>query len=127
MRFEVSPDGRAIVFSAFLRDRSGTIMQVMTPAGPVELARRKQPEMLVVQGWSPDSKYVVFTIARTNAPPPHDLWRVPAWGGTPEHLGTINGATQINPMAISPLGSALAYTTGTPLQELWIMEHFLPQ
>jgi hypothetical protein len=27
-------------------------------------------------------------------------------------------------VAISPLGSALAFTTGTPLQELWMMEQF---
>jgi hypothetical protein len=39
----------------------------------------------------------------------------------------VPGATQINPMAISPAGSALAYTAGTPQSELWMMENFLPR
>ncbi|PWT81791.1 MAG: hypothetical protein C5B57_09800 [Blastocatellia bacterium] len=126
-RFEVSPDGQRLAFSAFLRDGNGSVLRVVTPGGAIELARRMSPEMITVQAWSSDGRFILFTTLRTGAPPPHELWRVPAWGGPPEHLTSIAGATQLNPMAFNPKGTALAYTTGTPLQELWMMEHFLPK
>ena len=124
-RFEVSPDGRHIALSAFLRG-GGTVLEIVSAGGEVELARRTPPEMLAVQGWSPDGASILFTTLRANAPPPHELWRIPTTGGEPERLGTINGATQINPVAVSPTGKAIAFTTGTPLNEIWMMEHFLP-
>jgi hypothetical protein len=82
--------------------------------------------MVVVQGWSADGQHVLFTTPNGTKKPPHDLWRVPVWGGSPERLGAIDGATQINPLAVSPTGSALAFTAGTPTSELWMMESFLP-
>jgi Tol biopolymer transport system component/tRNA A-37 threonylcarbamoyl transferase component Bud32 len=124
-RFEISPDGLSLAFSAPLRDGTGTVLQVVTAGGQIELARRTYPDVLVVQAWSPDGQFVLFTTLRAGASAPHDLWRVSVWGGSPERLGSIDGATQINPMAFNPTGSALAYTTGTPLQELWVMENFL--
>jgi len=124
-RFEVSPDGQHIALSAFLRG-GGSVLEVVSPGGEVELARRTQPEMLTVQGWAPDGTSILFTTLRGNAPPPHDLWRIAITGGEPERLGTINGATQINPVAVSPTGTAIAFTAGTPQSEIWLMEHFLP-
>jgi len=124
-RFEVSPDGQHIALSAFLRG-GGTVLEVVSAGGEVELARRTPPEMLTVQGWSPDGASILYTTLRTNAPPPHELWRMAITGGEPERLGAINGATQINPVAVSPTGKAIAFTTGTPLNEIWMMEHFLP-
>ena len=126
-RFELSPDGLRIAYSGFLRDGTGSVLRVTTPAGEVELARRIFPELVVVQGWSADGQIVLFTTLRTNVAPPHDLWRVSVREGRPERLGSIDGATQINPMAFNPIRSTLAFTTGTPLNELWMMENFLPR
>ena len=126
-RFEVSPDGKQLAFSGFLRDKTGTSLQIVTAGGSIELARRTAPEMITVQAWSADNQFILFTTLRTGAPPPHELWRVPVSGGPPERLGSIAGATQINPVAFNPKGWALAYTAGTPLQEIWMMENFLPR
>ncbi len=125
-RFELSPDGLRLAYSGFLRDGSGSVLRVVTSGGEVELARRTSPESVVVQGWSQDGQFVLFTTLRTDSPPPHDLWRVSVREGRPERLGPIAGATQINPIAFNPIRSALAFTTGTPLNELWMMEKFLP-
>ena len=126
-RFEVSPDGHTIALSAFLKDAKESVLEVRTSAGSIELARRTQPEIVVVQGWSRDGQFVLFTTLNTTKEPPHDLWRVPVWGGPSERLGAINGGTQINPIAVNPTGTAIAYTTGSPLQELWMMENALPR
>jgi len=126
-RFEVSPDGHTIALSAFLKDGRGSVLEARTSVGSIELARRTQPEIVVVQGWSPDGQFVLFTTLNTTKEPPHDLWRVPVWGGPSERLGAINGGTQINPIAVNPIGTAIAYTTGSPLQELWMMENALPR
>ena len=80
-RFEVSPDGHTIALSAFLKDAKESVLEARTSAGSIELARRTQPEIVVVQGWSPDGQFVLFTTLNTTKEPPHDLWRVPVWGG----------------------------------------------
>lgn len=126
-RFEIAPNGSSIAVSAFLKDKVGTVLEVITGGHSIELARRTEPEGLVVQGWSPDGQFVLFTTFRMTGKPPHEVWRIPASGGTPERLGTINGATQINPVALSPSGTALAFTSGTPLNELWTLRDFLPR
>jgi hypothetical protein len=126
-RFEVAPDGSRIALSANLKDGVGTVLTVVIGDDSLELARRTEPERLVVQGWSPDGQFVLFTTFNTNGKSPHEVWRIPASGGKPERLGTIDGATQINPVAVSPTGATLAYTTGTPLNELWILKDFLPR
>lgn len=128
-RFGMSPDGQRLAFSAFDRDDVSNVLHMVDATGDRELARRTFPELMVFQGWSSDSEAVLFTMLQTtNTYIPHQLWRVPAWGGAPVQIDiTIPGATQINPMAFSPSGSALAYTAGTPQSELWVMENFLPR
>jgi Tol biopolymer transport system component len=125
-RFEISPDGGHLAFSAGLRDGSESVLEVIGGDRELELTRRTFPENVIMQGWSKDSQYVFFTTFRAGTPGPHELWRASIWGSAPQRLGTIDGATHINPVAFSPTGSALAYTSGTPLHELWAMDHFLP-
>ena len=73
---------------------------VDTLNGEVELARRRFPESIVVQAWSQDGQYVLFTTLRTDSPPPHDLWRVSVREGRPERLGPI----------ASPMSARAAFT-----------------
>jgi len=124
-KVSVSPDGHRLALSGQLR--GGTVLAVVSPGGEVELVRRSPPEMLTVQGWAPDGLSIFYTTLRADAPAPHELWRVALAGGEPTRLGTVNGATQINPIAVSPTGRAIAFTTGTPLNEVWKMGHFLPE
>ena len=127
-RFAVSPDGSQIALSGWSWDGTTSLLVIKDASGVRELARRTQPELIVAQAWSPNGQFVAFTTLRFNQSTPHELWRVPAAGGEATRVGlSIPGATQLNPMAFSPTGSALAYTTGTPLQELWMMENFLPK
>jgi len=126
-RFEVSPDGSRLAVSGFLKGNKGTALHVVAAGGEIELAHCEPPEMLVVQGWSSDGTWIFYTTLKTNAPQPHHLWRIPVTGGNPQHLGLLRSATQINPITIHPRAVAVAFTAGTPLRELWMMEHFLPE
>jgi Tol biopolymer transport system component len=126
-RFEVSPDGSRLAISGFPKSNKGTALHIVAAGGEVELARRESPEMLVVQGWSADGTALYFTTLKPNGSMPQDLWRMSVTGDAPQHLGSLLSMTQINPIAIHPRGTTVAFTAGTPLRELWMMEHFLPQ
>jgi serine/threonine protein kinase/Tol biopolymer transport system component len=126
MRFGMDSAGR-LAFSA--RVPKGSAIMIIEPDGKArELIRTTMPESSAFQGWSTNDEYIVFTRYRTGPPQPHELWRVPVSGGAPERVGlAIRAATARNPVALGPRGDSLAYTVGSPVFQLWMMEHFLPK
>jgi Tol biopolymer transport system component len=124
-RFEADHGGTRAAFSAH-RENNFTSIVVDAKSDRREVVRAAPPESLSFQGWSADDRYLVFTRFHTGPGQPHELWRVPAVGGAPERVGlTIHAATALNPVALSPSGTALAYTGGMPSSQLWMMDHFL--
>ena len=88
-----------------------------------ELARASGPEMLVFQDWTPDGATVLFTRWNGKLNDPRSLWRVSIHGGNPQPLGlTMDGLRDVS---VHPHGTKMTFTAGWPMNELWVMEHFL--
>ena len=112
-------------FSAASRVQGVSVL-VAVKSGVAREVASSRDGYLVFQGWTPNAREIVYTVARSGSP--HTMWRVPADGGSPQRLDIeIRGATHINPLAINPTGSEIAYTAGTPNSEIWMMENFLPR
>jgi Tol biopolymer transport system component len=125
--FKLSPDGQMLAYTSVIREgENGTRLLAIKVlgGGPArELARASGPEMLVFQDWTPDGATVLFT--RWNGKPndARSLWRVSIHGGNPQPLGlTMDGLRDVS---VHPHGTKMTFTAGWPMNELWVMEHFL--
>ncbi len=117
LKFAVTRDGRSIAYSGPLPGADRTTLRVAGPSGTVnELARSGPGEQLVVQCWTPDGQYVLFTRRRPGAraeAEPHALWVARHDGHEVRSLDfRIAGLTQFNGVTMHPDGTAIAYTVG---------------
>jgi hypothetical protein len=123
-RFGVTADGRLIV-TEHKRDGS-SVLVVIDGLRTREVARSEPPESLMFQGYAGNADALFYTTFILGQRHSDELWRIPVAGGIPERLSVPPlGGTHINPVAISPSGTAVAFTDGSPAFELWIMQHFL--
>ena len=135
--FALSPDGRQLVFgSPWFPGKGVTALQVIPTAGgePRELLREQDSENLtrfgmnirgMVYEWTPDGRYVLF---RRGDGAKEEYWRVAAEGGEPERLG-LEPTTRPVGLRIAPDGRRVAFTARkkTTMDEVWVMENFLPK
>jgi TolB protein len=128
--FDVSPADGAIAFLRRGDARSGTVVVVHTPDGTTREVLRAEPGEFVREiVWAPDGRSLFFTrtpgerSGRDEAAWP-SVWRVDAATGEALPLGLR--MDRLRDLAVSPDGRRLAFTTGAPLREPWILENYLP-
>lgn len=88
--FQSSPDQRSLAFSGRFSEGDSliTVLKVQSLGGaPTELARATSPQAIVFEGWTPDSKEVLFARKSSKQSDPSTLWRIPVTGGEPRSLG----------------------------------------
>jgi serine/threonine-protein kinase len=121
--YKLSPDGRALAFSAKVRGAGGEadVLRVRSEGEPSrELLRLAPPERLVFQDWTPDGRALVFT-RRPRDGAPVELWSIDARGGVPQALGLSLNA--LRDVSIHPDGRRLTFTAGAPVLEVWALEN----
>ena len=128
---EPSPDGRWLAFSGYaLGKDSGeeTILMVMPAEGgePKLLLQVPASDLVKVVGWTPDGREVLFTrnlkMAKERSTA---LWRIRLEGGEPRKLELEMNV--LNDIRFHPDGRRVAFDSGEPRAEIWVMENFLPE
>ena len=136
-RLALSPDGRQL---AFLDDLSGggpgnakvMALKLIPSAGgePRELFRVDQSENLspFVLAWTPDGGHVLVGKRRggANRSQTVELWRVPVERGEPEQLG-LTSEGGMSELRVHPDGRRIAFALDQRMDEIWVMENFLPK
>jgi len=121
----LSPDGRQVV----VKTTTGGVNVVSVDSGQTrELLGRDWAERIrIVACWSLDSSSIFLLVCPDlkSKPPTTELWRVAARGGQPEKLQTFEKLPLIR-MRIHPSGKHVALVTHEGLDEMWVMENFLP-
>jgi len=86
----------------------------------------RMPEFISEMTWTPDGREIVFAKGRRDLiDQPHELWSVPASGGTPRPLGIQTEYVQS--LSFHPDGRQMAISTYTDTSEVWVVENFLQQ
>ncbi|MDA1094774.1 MAG: hypothetical protein O3A25_16105 [Acidobacteria bacterium] len=75
-------------------------------------------DVLEAVEWTPGGTHLLFASGG-------GLWRVPAAGGQAQRLG-LRTVTSGTTLSIHPDGRRIAFTGGEQVQEIWVMENFLP-
>ena len=124
----VAPDGQ---FVAVTLDTDTTRALVVLPASggpPREIFSTGDPNGFRVQDFSPDGTHLLLSRwgPATSLPDGQwSLWRVPVAGGTPQPMN-VSGL-DLRGVEVSPDGTRIAYRTGEPNWDYWMMRNFLPQ
>jgi Tol biopolymer transport system component len=123
----VSPDGRWVVTVA--RDRaarSSRLTVLPTAEGNARhLLEVREPEVIpgFGFGWSPDGEQVWFVKYSPASSDALQLWHVPFKPGNPEPAGLT--MKSLRHLKFHPDGSRIAFISGEPKYELWVLENFL--
>lgn len=125
----ISPDGSTLAF-VLVRWRSGSnSLNILSSAGgePQELLRLEEKESILGGlAWTADGKGLVFAQAkRKNVNPKTELWRFSLENGKAQYLGLE--MRQLSGLSIHPDGKRIAFKSGRPGMEVWVMENFLPK
>jgi Tol biopolymer transport system component len=119
----VSPDGRTLVFA---RSFAPGVSELQRLALSADLAPSGDPRPLTSlrqwstsPSWLPDGREIVFSSGNW-ALGRHDLWRVPAFGGTPSRL-PFTGQDASGP-AVSRQGRRLAFARPIARENLFRLE-----
>jgi Tol biopolymer transport system component len=112
--YDLSPDGREVVFQ-----EEGVVKTVsLDGADPRELFRGLAERYQL--SWTRDGRYIIARSLAEN----HELWRVPAQGGTPLKLDL----PKLLFFALHPDSRRFAFSVDEGSKsELWVMENFLPK
>ena len=111
--YDLSPDGREVVFQV-----DGVVKIVSLNGGePRELFRGLAERYQL--SWTQDGRYIIARSLAEN----HEVWRVPAQGGTPLKLDL----PKVLFFALHPDNRRFAFSVSEGgKSELWVLENFLP-
>src|SRR4030095_717800 len=101
--FSFSPDGRSLAFVRMNTAVTADLYVVPVTGGEPKRLTFDNVEFVGI-GWPSDRREIIFSCDRAQAP---GLWKIPASGGTPEHLQM--GGDIAGPFAVSRRGNRLAY------------------
>jgi eukaryotic-like serine/threonine-protein kinase len=114
-----SPDGRTLAFSSSITQ--GSLWTMPVDSGqPRLLADSIGPRGVLgdIARWSDDGRFVY---TRTTSATGTTFWRIPAGGGAPERIVTLEGG-QRSSGGWSSVGERLAYAISEEHSDLWVME-----
>ncbi len=125
--FAIAPSGRI----AFVKRSpgTGTSIALLGSDGDVQDLLVNTPgEVFAGIAWMPDEASVLFTRTRTDSSLTEQerwpsVWRLEVSTRNLRPLGLAK--RRLRNIAVSPDGRRLAFTTGAPTREPWILEHFL--
>lgn len=130
----LSPDGERLAFRGGPAGTSRGPIAVMTVpvtgGEPRTIINISEPGTLISGvAWTPDGGHLLFLKRhepkRGNGRAKSQLWRVPAEGGEPQRLQlTIDGSAW--DLHAHPDGRRISFTASKQVDELWVMENFLP-
>jgi Tol biopolymer transport system component len=114
----VSPDGETLALGF-----RGGIVLAPASGGKPEVLHRREAGHLRGRGrlpWTPDGTHILFTVNYMSDPPrPDELWAVSVDSGEARRLLSFDNLRNVR---LHPDGRRLAFTGGSTLAELWIME-----
>jgi len=128
----LSPDGQKLAFltaDVVEGKLKHHVLRVIPTAGgkPYDLIKVLIPEMIASYAWTPTGREILFAkrLDYRKQDKKCELWMIPAEGGEARNLGlTID---RILNLSIHPDGKRIAFTSGEPGAEVWVMENFLPK
>jgi Tol biopolymer transport system component len=105
------------------------VLRVIPAAGgkPRDLIKIPLPESIGPYAWTPNGREILFAKRSDYRKQDQkcELWMIPAEGGEARKLGlTID---RILELSIHPDGQRIAFSSGGPGAEVWVMENFLPE
>jgi Tol biopolymer transport system component len=114
----LSPDGQLLA----IRTDNGVRVLPLAGGAAIELARSMAPVEYRVAGWTPDSRHVLITAARTRAPgrEEYQLFRVPAGGGAHVAVPGIDPSARV--IHFNPTGQEVAFQVSRGGAEIWRMD-----
>jgi Tol biopolymer transport system component len=124
-----SPDGTLVAFSYPSHDKDGreaSLVVLPVDGGtPRRLVTVTEPDAFALDGvaWTPDGRYLLF-VKRSLKGRPHSVWRIPAAGGVPQPLDLPMDGLNVG-LRIHPDGRRVAFTSGEPRGEIWVLENLL--
>jgi Tol biopolymer transport system component len=128
----LSPDGKYLAFrTAEMVEKKleSDVLRVIPAAGgkPCDLIKVPLPETIGPYAWTPTGREILFAkgLDYRRQDKKCELWMIPAEGGEPRNLGLA--IDRIFNLSIHPDGQRIAFTSGKPGAEIWVMENFLPQ
>ncbi len=122
----LSPDGQKIAFRVSDQNTRSSTLNVMPTTGGQshEILVMHDPEDIRQVEWTPDGQELIFAKVNPNgAHPTTELWGIPAGGGQPHALLTMEGFFTLS---LHPSGRQIALGGGQPSSDVWVMENFLP-
>lgn len=112
----ISPDGRTLAFTR--RGSNDTDDIYLAPVSGGESKRLTSDNSRITGlAWTSDGREIVFSSNRAGT---RHLWKVPASGGTPEHVPA--GGENPDTLAITRQGRLLAYTSVHSDTNIWRIE-----
>ena len=90
----LSPDGRAVAFSAGVGDTRQVFVQLMAGGAPLRLTRASADHQM--PRWTPDSSALVYFSPAARGDTQGALWEIPALGGVPRRITSSVGAADVS-------------------------------
>jgi len=81
--------------------------------------RFDEPDDLAALEWAPDGNHLLYSWN-------NELWTIPATGGDARKLELPSTTPWSASISVHPDGRRIAFTTGEPKDEVWVMENFWP-
>ncbi len=125
--FDVSLVDEALALIVSRKDGSSLVVRA-ADGTERELLRTSGSDRVLDVVWHPNGREIFFVRPGVAGAGPggrsNGVWRIGAAGGEPQPVGVEMPG--LRGLAVRPDGRQLAFTSGAPLREPWVVEHFLP-